>query len=210
MITSKKAVDLIVAEEVSSKSVYEKKYTGIIVPPGDSGATIGIGYDLGYNTPSDIDRDWKLHLNQNTLSILKMFSGIKGDKARKAVASNAIAKQVNIPFDIAYKVFVKTSLVKFGRKSLNIYNGLDKLTPDAIGAIVSLVYNRGTDLTGERRTEMKNLVALITAKDYEGMANEFLKMRRLWNNGLVQRREREAALIKGSNRQYSNDELIEL
>jgi len=210
MIISKKSLNNLVFEEVTSKDLYEKRYRGIVVPPGESGGTIGIGYDLGHFTPEQIEKHWKAELPMPMINILKMFSGLKGDKARRAVADNQLAKQVNIPFQSAINVFSKISLPDYARRALSIYPGLEKLTPDAAGALVSLVYNRGTDLTGDRRKEMKAIVPLVKSMDLDKISDQLLSMRRLWNNGLVGRREREAALVKGSNRQYSQDELVEI
>ena len=213
MIISKKALSELVSFEVTSQAFYERKYQGIVVPPGDSGGTIGIGYDLGQVTPDNIQRHWRAELPQTMINILKMFSGLKGDKARKALLVNQVAKEVKIPFQSAINVFAKISLPDYARRALVIYQGLDKLTPDAAGAIVSLVYNRGTLMEGERRKEMKAIVPLVKAQDYNGIADQILAMKRLWGNdatGLLIRRDREAALVKGSNRTYSNDELIEI
>ena len=73
-----------------------------------------------------------------------------------------------------------------------------------------MVYNRGTSLEGDRRIEMKAIVPLVAAKDYDGIAFQIDKSKRLWDNGLVQRRENEAAMVKGSLRQYSQDEIISI
>lgn len=210
MIVSKKAVDFIVNKEVSGKAFYDKRLTGICWPGGDSGATVGIGYDLGYQTPVSINADWIMQIGINQVNILKMFAGLKGNAAKNAVLGNKMATGVFIPFMAAYNVFLKTSLAAAGRRALSIYPGLDKLTPDAIGAIVSLVFNRGSSLEGDRRVEMKNIVPLVANKDYEGIAKEIEGMKRLWTNGLVERRQQEADLVRGSLRQYANEELIEI
>lgn len=210
MIVSKKSIDQIVGYEVSSPEVYEKKYTGVIWAGGESGATIGIGADLGYQTPTSIEKDWLIHIGKNQVEILKMFSGLKGQKAKLAVENNPVVKQVHIPYKAAYSVFIKSSLPTYARRALSIYPQLNKLTPDAVGAILSLVYNRGTSLEGDRRKEMKAIVPLVAAQDYEGIAKQLESMKRLWNNGLVQRRQNEADLVRNSNRTYSNDELIEV
>lgn len=210
MLISKKAVDFIVSKEVTSKTLYDKKYSGIIWPGGDSGATIGIGYDLGYQTPNSISSDWIVQVGSHQVDILKMFSGLKGNKAKDAILANPMTNAVNIPFQAAYNVFVKTSLVSYGRKMAAIYPGVDKLAPDAIGGLLSLIYNRGASLTGDRREEMRNIVPLITAKDYNGIADQVDAMKKLWKNGLVQRREEEAALIRNAVHQYSNDDLIDI
>ena len=76
--------------------------------------------------------------------------------------------------------------------------------------MLSLVYNRGTDLTGDRRKEMKAIQPLVIAKDYNGIAAQFRFMKRLWNNGLVGRREREAVLVETSNRVYEQKEIVDI
>lgn len=209
-LVSKKAIDEIVFSEISSEAFYKKNLSGIIVPPNESGATIGIGYDLGYNTKNSMRQDWLFEIGSRQCNILEMFIGLKGDKARNAVASNPLAKQVMIPFRSAYNVFSKISLPSYYRKALSIYPGLDKLEPDAIGAVISLVYNRGTSLEGDRRKEMSDLKGQILSKDYTAMAASFRSMKRLWNNGLVARREREAELIADCKRNYDNSELIQI
>jgi len=210
MVISKKAIDLIVFEEVSSQKIYENKYQGIIVPPGMSGATIGIGYDLAHHTENDIERDWRGLISSYQIAILKMFIGLAGNKAREAVAEKTISKEVKIPFDAAMSVFIKTSAPKYVRKVLSIYPTAGSLTPDAAGALLSLVYNRGTDLTGDRRREMKAIQPLVIAKDYNGIAAQFRFMKRLWNNGLVGRREREAVLVETSNRVYEQKDIVDI
>jgi hypothetical protein len=210
MIISKKAIDFIILQEVSSPAMYTKKYQGIIWPGGESGATIGIGYDLGYVTPEAMEADWKNEIGQQQVNILKMFCGLKGEKAHKAVTGNPLAKQVAIPFCAANNVFISKTLPKYGKSALRVYPGLDQLTPDAAGAIVSMVYNRGSSLDGPRRVEMKAIVPLVAAKDYAGIAEQIDKSKRLWNNGLVQRREKEAAMVRNSVRQYANDELVNI
>jgi len=210
MVVSKKAIDLIVFEEVSSQKRYEKEYQGIVVPPGNSGATIGIGYDLAHHTANDVERDWRGLISSYQIAILKMFIGLAGDKARVAVANNASAKQVKIPFDAAMSVFIKTSAPKYVRKMLSIYPNAGSLTPDAAGALLSLVYNRGTDLTGDRRKEMKAIQSLVNTKDYAAIAAQFRSMKRLWTNGLVGRREREAVLIETSNRVYKQEDIVDV
>ncbi len=208
MIISKKAIDFIIGKEVTSSTVYNKKYTGLIFPGGESGLTIGIGYDLGYQSSQSIENDWILEIGAHQVSILKMFAGLRGNKAKLALLGNKLVKQISVPYQAAYNVFVKRSLPKYGRMALQVYPGLDELTPDAAGAIVSLVYNRGTSLQGDRRAEMRAMVPLVVNKDYAGIAEQLDSMKRLWDNGLVQRREQEAAMVKNSLRQYAQDELI--
>ena len=55
---SKRAIDLIVATEVTSQAYYEKKLRKPEWPGGASGVTIAVGYDLGYANEDKIRRDW--------------------------------------------------------------------------------------------------------------------------------------------------------
>jgi GH24 family phage-related lysozyme (muramidase) len=83
-----------------------------------------------------------------------------------------------------------------------IYPQLDTLNEDTRGALVSMVYNRGSKIEGESRKEMKAIVELVAKQDYEGIAEQIEKSKRLWENrgldGLVIRRESEADLIRES------------
>jgi hypothetical protein len=63
------------------------------------------------------------------------------------------------------------------------------------------VFNRGTDLGGERRREMKRIQSLLadgSAAALDAVADEIEAMTRLWSpdsaQGLITRRRREAAL----------------
>ena len=65
-----------------------------------------------------------------------------------------------------------------------------------------MVFNRGTSLAGDSRTEMRAIVDLVAKKDYEGIAEEIEKSKRLWEHkgldGLVLRREAESDLVRNS------------
>lgn len=80
-----------------------------------------------------------------------------------------------------------------------IYPQLETLNEDTRGALVSMIYNRGNKIEGDSRKEMKAIVDLVAKKDYEGIADQIERSKRLWENkgldGLVKRREEEADLI---------------
>jgi GH24 family phage-related lysozyme (muramidase) len=64
-----------------------------------------------------------------------------------------------------------------------------------------MIYNRGNKLDGDRRKEMRAIVDLVAKADYEGIADQIERSKRLWENGLdglVKRREEEADLILNS------------
>ena len=79
---------------------------------------------------------------------------------------------------------------------------MNELNEDTQGALVSMVFNRGSSLNGDSRKEMRAIVELVKSKDYEAIAEEIEKSKRLWEHrgldGLVIRREAEADIIRDS------------
>lgn len=196
---SKRSIDLIIQHEIGGRAVYEKKYQKPIWAGGESGLTIGIGYDLGYNKEKDLFSDWAA-LNLNFLNALKRFCGVKGEVVKSMMKGEVL--NVVIPYNMAYDVFVKKSIPKYYAMTKKIYPQLDTLNEDTRGALVSMVYNRGSKLEGDSRKEMKAIVDLVAKQDYEGIAEQIEQSKRLWENkgmdGLVIRRESEADLIRSS------------
>ena len=196
---SKKAIDLIIQHEVGGRAVYEKRYQKPIWAGGDSGLTIGLGYDIGYVKDAQLFSDWQ-GLNLNFLNALKRFCGVKGEVVKTMMRGEVL--NVIIPYNIAYEVFVKKSIPKYYALTKKIYPQLDELNEDTRGALVSMVYNRGAKIDGESRKEMKAIVDLVSKKDYEGIAEQIEQSKRLWEgkglDGLVIRREAEADLIRES------------
>lgn len=197
---SKKAIDLIIQFEIGGRTYYEKALQKPTYPGGDSGVTIGIGYDLGYNTEKQFLADWSPNLNLNFVNALRPLCGLKGDKVKGMIKGEVL--NVRIPYNIAYDVFVKTSIPRYYKATLSIYPDMINLNEDTQGALVSMIYNRGTKLDGDRRKEMRAIIDLVKKKDYEGIAEEIEKSKRLWEgkglDGLVLRREAEADLIRDS------------
>lgn len=134
MIVSKKSLDLVVANEISSKSAYNSKYKFPTWPHGNSGITIGIGYDLGYTTKSQFEKDWKNLLDENSFKKLVKVIGLKGQDAKTALTS--AIKTVEIPYTNALSVFYITSIPEYAKKTAGIYSGVELLPPDAQGALL--------------------------------------------------------------------------
>jgi len=69
-------------------------------------------------------------------------------------------------------------------------------------------------MAGERRKEMAAIKPLVAAKDYQGMAEQILSMKRLWQGkglkGLLRRRDEEAGLILGADRDYDPVDIIRI
>jgi hypothetical protein len=211
MIVSKRSLDKIVEYEISSEAIYVKKFQKPCYPGGDSGVTIGVGYDLGYNTKTTIDSDWRGKISDADLDLLKTASGVKGAAAGTLCAS---LKSVNVPLAAAREVFFVRTLPRYAKDTRSIYPGVEKLPADAQGALLSLVFNRGSSLAGDRRKEMKEIVALVAAGDLNGIAAQISAMKRLWDKnklpGLHTRRDDEAKLVKNARPTYLPEELVKV
>jgi hypothetical protein len=83
-------------------------------------------------------------------------------------------------------------------RTLRIYPQMLDLPGDCAAALVSLVFNRGTSLSGERRREMSNIQALLRTGNLKEIPKQFREMERLWPNvkGLRRRRNEEADLFE--------------
>ena len=199
-MVSKKAIDLIIQHEVGGRAYYEKKLQAPIWAGGESGCTIGMGYDLGYNSEKQFMLDWSGAINLNFINALRPTIGIKGPQAKAMLKGEIL--NVRIPYNTAYEVFVKSSLPRYYAMTKKIYPNMDLLNEDTKGALVSVVYNRGNRLEGDSRAEMRAIVDLIATQDYEGIAEQIEKSKRLWEgknlDGLVIRREAEADLVRDS------------
>lgn len=212
LITSKKSIDIIVNHEIGSPAYYNKRLRTPVWPGGSSGVTIGIGYDLGYNSPEQIKKDWGHVLSEADIKTLIKCSGLKGAPAKSQLNNDKALKSVIVTLESAKKVFYESALPRYARMTAAIYPGLDELKPDAIGALISMVYNRGASLAGASRKEMRNIVEHVKNKDYAKIAYEIDASKRLWEgknlNGLITRRKEEAKMVKESLRQYTKEELI--
>ena len=198
MRSSRAAVDLIVAHEISSRATYEKRYQRPEWPGVASGITVGIGYDLGYNTPSDILNDWKDYLTPDVIREMQRYAGIRGSAAQQVLAQSR--KNILVPWDPAMAVFMKTSMPKFEAMVLRACPGADQLPPGCFGVLTSLAYNRGASFSksGERYAEMRNIRTHVASGDWNLVPEEIRSMKRLWDKrktpGLHRRRDEEAAL----------------
>jgi hypothetical protein len=195
---SDKAFDLIIKYEVGGGAAYyNKALKKPCYPGGASGVTIGIGYDLGYNTAAQFEKDWKAILPESDYNRLFKCLGLTSSKAKNAIAS---VRDIEIPWDSAMVVFRGNTIPRFMKETLQAFPKADQLHPDAFGALVSLVFNRGGSVSGERRSEMLNIRNLVPSKNYKAIAQEIIDMKRLWHgkglDGLLKRRDEEAALIK--------------
>jgi len=203
---SPRALKLIIDYEVGGgEGYYNAALKRPCYPGGQSGVTIGIGYDLGYNTVAQFQSDWGFHLSGGDYNRLVQHVGKKGSSASAAISS---VRDIQISWEDALAVFKQSTLPRFIKETLRVFPGADKLHPDAFGALVSLVFNRGGSLSGSSRIEMLNISKAIkgeiqTPNIYGYIADQIIAMKRLWVgkglDGLLRRRNEEADVIRKCN-----------
>ena len=203
---SKKSLDLILEFEVGGgENYYNKFLKNPAWPEGQSGVTIGVGYDLGYVNKAEFSEDWK-DLPKETFDRLYKVVGIKGYNAKNLIRG---LKDITIPWDLALKVFNNKTVTKFYNLTRQTFPNFNNLPEDAKGGLVSLVFNRGAALEGDRRREMKlirdgmKLVSNYDQKALTFIANQIRNMKRIWiggsiEKGMSRRRDAEAKLIEDS------------
>ena len=186
-------VTFIAREEVSSPKEYRRRYTHPEWPTENSGITIGIGYDLKFANRVKLIADWADALPQAVIDRLAAVSGTAGSATRLAQV-----KDIEVPLLVAVRVFLRRMMPEHIGNTRDIYPTMDTLPPARRTALISLVFNRGNDLDGDRRREMKRIQELLAANDLNPVAEQLEAMTRIWNPateaGVIERRRREAQL----------------
>jgi hypothetical protein len=195
---SAKALALIIEFEVGSRDYYHRKLAKPTWPGGQSGVTIGCGYDLGYNKPAQILADWQDLLPTHREALARL-AGIKGDAARRMAPT---VSHITVPWVVAEKVFMKRTLPRFGLMAANAFPGLAGLHSHIQGALLSIVFNRGASMSGDSRLEMRAIKEAIQRGDLAAIPGHIRSMKRLWKNkgldGLLRRRDAEAKLVESA------------
>ena len=203
---SKKSLDLILEFEVGGgENYYNKFLKNPAWPEGQSGVTIGVGYDLGYVNKTEFSEDWK-DLPKDIFDRLYKVVGIKGYNAKNLIRG---LKDIVIPWELSLQVFNNKTVTKFWNLTKDTFPNFDKMPEDAKGGLVSLVFNRGSALEGDRRREMKlirdgmRITNTFDQKALSFIANQIRNMKRIWAGGSIEkgmnrRRDAEAKLIEQS------------
>jgi hypothetical protein len=212
VLISQKLIDFTVECEVSSRAYYEKRLQRPEWPGGRSGVTEGIGYDLGYTSQEKLRRDWGTLVAPIMLQVMAHCVGVTGDSARRLLPT--VRDQILVPWDMAMKVFIEADVPEYTAEVLRAIPGADKLTPDCLGVLFSIGYNRGNagwNASGDRFAEMREIRKLIMAGELDVVSRQIRLMDRLWpsddpgtpDKGLRARRNKEADLwdkgLKSSN-----------
>jgi hypothetical protein len=186
-------VTFIAREEVSSPSEYRRTFTHPVWPSADSGVTIGIGYDLRFSNPEKLKADWARFVAPD---VLGRFGSTLGRRGSDELLAGV--RDIAIPLPAAISVFLSRMMPEHIGNTRRAYPMLNSLPGARRTALISLVFNRGNDFVGERRTEMKRIRELLDAGDRDEVAQQFESMTRLWDpekeRGVIERRRREATL----------------
>jgi hypothetical protein len=196
MRISPESRELILYYETGGQGYYQAKLQRPTVPPGASGITIGIGYDLGYNTPSQIRADWGGVLPAPQVDRLAGVAGRTGANARAALSR---VRDIVIPWEAAVKVYEGKTVPRFAALTVKAYPGILTTPPDIQGVMLSTSFNRGTAFSPyERRKELVWTRDDIRAARLAKLPDYQLSMRRLWPTirGLQKRYAAHAGLMQ--------------
>lgn len=166
-------------------------------PGGASGVTIGVGYDLGHNTPARIAKDWAT-LPPAAIRQLQSCAGITGTPARLRLPA---VRHLIIPWDTALTVYQNHTVPRFATAARTAYPGVETLHPHIQSALLSWVFNRGSGIhpTNDRDREKRAIRHAIPTRP-AALPPQFRASKRLWTGGnlpgLLRRREDEARLIE--------------
>ena len=182
--------------ETGGEGYYTAKLQRPTVPPAPSGVTIGCGYDLGYNTRSQIAADWAGLLTPAQIERLQSVAGLKGAAAKAALPR---VRDIIVPWSAAMAVYDRRTTPRFVALTEATYPGIEKLHPHIQGVMLSTTFNRGSALTPYARRK-----ELVWTRDsiIEGNAwllpGYQLQMRRLWPTipGLQKRYAAHAGLMQ--------------
>jgi hypothetical protein len=198
-------IAFIAKEETGGLHYYEMITRWPHYPGHASGITIGVGYDLRFNSMAAFKATWGNYLPAATMKELFKDIGKKGSKAR---ADELKTKGIEVPFKSAWPVFIGLTLPRFYENTASVYPSLEKLPDMCRSVLVSLVFNRGTSLSGSRRKELKEIQKILASADMgslkksdkkrilQEVEDQILSMKRLWapGSGLIKRRQAEANL----------------
>lgn len=187
------------SETMSWMLATERYMKNPYVPSGNtaSGITIGYGYDLGHQTTQKIRQD--LNGLYSDVDIEK-FVGVVGKKKEDARKALDDVGDIEISEDNALKLAARMKKT-YAKQVVDVYPEAVKLHPHCQGALLSLVVNRGNEVSEkDRRKEMLEIQNDLKSGNVEQIPSRLRSMKRLWENtgqgGLITRREEEALFFE--------------
>jgi len=194
-----RAIDLIVSAEITSRARYERAFRRPIWPGGRSGVTIGLGYDLGFVSPRAFEDHWQDLLTPSQIADLRPACRLQGATAQAQLAS---FKDVVVDWAPAEKQFQRF-LPYVIAETENTFPNCADLSEMSLGALVSLVYNRGSNTNKliPRRVHMYQCKVAMQERKFHLIPGYLREMKVLWANekdarGLLVRRDLEARLFE--------------
>ena len=128
------------------------------------------------------------------------MSGLHGALARE---SSSDAYDILISEENAKRLAL-SSMRSYAQQAVNVFPQLINLHPHCQGAMLSLIYNRGSGLHGksveeeDRRREMREIKNALEAGSENLVPEKIREMKRFWEGtgqrGLLKRRDQEADL----------------
>lgn len=189
---------LIVEFETGGQAYYRKALAKPSWPGGASGVTVGIGYDVGYNTRAQVLADWQA-LPESHRNALASSAGIKGVAAKPRASA---LKWIVVPWETAETVFVANTMPRFGKMTSTAFSGITGKHGHVQGALLSIVFNRGASMSGDSRREMRSIRSSVATGNIRAIPGQIRAMKRLWYgkglDGLLRRRDAEARLVERS------------
>jgi len=190
---------MIAAFEGGGFQYYLKHLSKPSVPSATSGVTIGLGFDVHYQG-GELEAYWSGILKPSQIARLKKVAPYVG---KIAFGWLQTVSDIRIDYMDAMRVLA-LNLTRYITLTISTFDlGRDgkPLTRDQLGVLTSIVFNRGSSLSGERRKEMRDIKTHIAQGKLELVADDIRSMSRLWQNslpGLARRRAVEARLWEWS------------
>lgn len=168
-------------------------------PGGASGLTIGVGYDIGHRSKSDVRADLAPYLSEKNLNCLLKFVGKVGQSAKAAMKRDDCWKCICLSWTDATIIYKQATLPKYIEDARRVFPYLDYELPEIRGVVVSIVLNRGQSMSGSSRKEMRQLRDAIKNGDRKKIPSIIRNMKnrvKKGDKGLLERREREAEMVE--------------
>ncbi|MBV9183041.1 MAG: hypothetical protein JO356_17185 [Acidobacteria bacterium] len=175
-------------------------------PAGDSGITMGVGWDLGQHNRTELVTTWS-QLGSEDLALLEGTIHKKGKEAQILLPK---VQNIDVPVKLSLALFRESLASIYYPMMIKLFPGAEKLQAEVQVALVSLVFNRGNTLGHDpdwrtakeldRRWEIRRLQDDVKRGDLFAIYIRLGTMKRLWEHsnarGLLYRRRDEQHLIR--------------
>jgi|DEB0MinimDraft_3_1074331.scaffolds.fasta_scaffold37899_2 hypothetical protein len=192
MTITEDSLESIVSFECGGKAYFEKMYKRCSWPGGASGPTFGVGWDAGYNTSAKAMEVWEPIIGTARAKRIAAACGVKGTKA-KAIYRNF--RDFEISYEEAMQAFLADSVPRFARLTVKTFSDITNCHPVCQAGLLSMVFNRGNKVSGNRRRHMK---AIQDNTTNENIIKQCEASKVIWPKfkGLLNRRDKEVKMMR--------------